>query len=71
MPIYRQEGLAAFRDYAAALAEEQAVAYELSQCAKIDVYPLLAQELFDRMVAAHTKTAEAFTLVQCFKYDKT
>jgi len=35
MSIYRAEGLEAFRDYEAALAEEHAMAHELAQCAKI------------------------------------
>lgn len=70
MSIYRQEGLAAYREFAAALAEEQAVAHELSECAKIEVYHLLARDLFERMALAHAKTAEAFARVQCFQYDK-
>lgn len=70
MSIYRQEGAAAYREFAVALAEEQEVAYELSQCVKVDVYNLLARDLFDRMSAAHAKTAAAFAVMQCFQYDK-
>jgi hypothetical protein len=70
MSIYRQEGAAAYREYALALAEEQEIAYELSQCVKVDVYSLMAQDLFDRLAAAHSKSAAAFALVQCFQYDK-
>lgn len=69
MSIYRPEGRTAYRDFAIALAEEQVVAYELSQCVKVDVYSLMAQELFSRMTAAHAKTAAAFEAVQCFKHD--
>jgi len=70
MSIYRQEGAAAYREFAVALAEEQEVAYELSQCVKVDVYSLLAQDLHDRMTAAHTKTAAAFAVIQCFQHEK-
>lgn len=70
MSIYRREGAAAYREFALALAEEQAVAYELSECTKVEVYHLLAHDLFERMVAAHEKTAAAFSRAQCFLYDK-
>lgn len=70
MSIYRPEGRAAYRDFALALAEEQAVAYELSECVKVEVYSLIARDLFERMTAAHAKTVAAFAAVQCFQYDK-
>jgi hypothetical protein len=69
MSIYRQEGAAAYREFALALAEEQQVAYELSQCVKVDVYRLMAKDLYDRMTAAHAKTAAAFAVIQCFEHD--
>jgi hypothetical protein len=53
-----------------ALAEEQEVAYELSQCVKVEVYSLMAHELFDRMVAAHAKTAVAFAAMECFRHEQ-
>lgn len=67
MSIYRPEGLEAFRNYEAALAEEHAMAHELAQCAKIDVYNLLAADLFDRVTAARAKSATAFKVVEGFK----
>jgi len=70
MYIYRPEGGIAYRDFAVALAEEQEVAYELSQCVKVEVYSLMAQELFDRMAAAHAKTVAAFEAMQCFKLEE-
>lgn len=70
MSIYRPEGRAAYRDFALALAEEQAVAYELSECVKVEVYSLIARDLFDRMTAAHAKTATAFLAVQRFQHEK-
>jgi len=70
MTIYRPEGRTAYLDFAAALTEEQEVAYELSQCVKVEVYGLMAQDLFDRVTAAHAKTAAAFATMQCFQYDK-
>lgn len=69
MSIYRQEGAAAYRAYALALAEEQAIAYELSQCVKVDVYHLMAQDLYERITAAHTRTAAAFAVMQCFQHE--
>lgn len=70
MSIYRQEGAAAYREFAVALAEEQEIAYELSQCVKVDVYGLMAQDLYDRLALAHSKSAAAFALMQCFQHDK-
>jgi hypothetical protein len=70
MSIYRSEGLAAFREFAEALAEEHSVAHELSQCAKIDVYNLLAVDLCARVKAAHKKTTDAFTKIECFRDNK-
>lgn len=67
MSIYRSEGQTAYRDFADALTEEHEVAYELSQCAKVEVYHLLARDLFDRMAAAHAKTATAFAVMQGFR----
>ncbi len=67
MSIYRAEGLEAFRDYEAALAEEHAMAHELAQCAKIEVYNLLAADLFERVTAARARTLAAFKLVESFK----
>jgi len=67
MSTYRPEGLEAFRAYAAALAEEHATAHELAQCAKIDVYNLLAADLFDRVTAARAKSAAAFKTVEGYK----
>ena len=70
MSIYRSEGLAAFREFEAALAEEHAIAHELSQCAKIDAYHLLAADLCERVTAARAKSAEAFKQVECFRDSK-
>jgi hypothetical protein len=70
MFIYRPEGRTAYRDFAMALAEEQEVAYELSQCVKVEVYSLMAHELFDRMAAAHAKTAVAFAAMECFRHEQ-
>jgi hypothetical protein len=67
MPIYRSEGLLAFSEFEAALAEEHAVVHELAQCAKIDVYHLLANDLFERVTTAHTKTQAAFGKIEGFK----
>lgn len=67
MSIYRADGLEAFRDYEAALAEEHAMAHELAQCAKIEVYNLLAADLFERVTAARARTQAAFKLVESFK----
>lgn len=70
MSIYRSEGLAAFREFSEALAEEHAVAHELSQCAKIDIYNLLAADLFVRVTAAHKKSLAAFAQIECFRDNK-
>lgn len=70
MSIYRSEGLAAFREFSEALAEEHAVAHELSQCAKIDVYNFLAADLFVHVTAAHKKSLAAFAQIECFRDDK-
>lgn len=67
MPVYRSEGLLAYSEFEAALAEEHAVAHELAQCAKIEVYHLLANELFDRVTTAHAKTLAAYKKIECFK----
>jgi hypothetical protein len=62
------EGLAAFRAYESAAAEEHAVARELTQSTKVEVvYHLLAADLFNRISAARTKTLAAFKLVETFK----
>lgn len=67
MTTYRPEGLDAFRAYEAAAGEEHAMAHELAQCAKIDVYHLLATDLFERVTAARSKTLAAFKVVEKFK----
>ena len=67
MPIYRPEGQLALTEFAAALAEEHAVAHELAQCAKIEVYSLVAVDLFDRLTAAHASTLAAFKKIEEFK----
>lgn len=67
MTTYRPEGLEAFRAYEAAAAEEHAVAHELAQCAKIDVYHMLAAELFEKVSTARSNTLMAFKLVEKFK----
>ena len=67
MSIYRSEGLLAYCEFETALAEEHAVAHELAQCAKIDVYHLLANDLFERITAAHAKTLAAYKKIECFK----
>lgn len=64
---YLPDGIDAFRAYEGALAEEYEAAHELAQCAKIDVYSLLAVDLFERVAAARLKTLEAFNLVEKFK----
>lgn len=67
MPIYRSEGLLAFREYEAALAEEHAIIHELAECAKVEVYRLLADDLFDRATIAHARTVAAYGIIECFK----
>ena len=67
MEFYRSEGLAAFQGYENAAAEEHQLAHELAQCAKIDVYSLIAVDLFNRVNAARLKTIAAFRLVESFK----
>jgi hypothetical protein len=67
MSIYRPEGLRAYFDFETALAEEHAAVHELAQCAKIEVYHLLAKDLFDRVSAAHAKTQAAYKQIECFK----
>ncbi|MRX08495.1 hypothetical protein GJ697_11665 [Pseudoduganella sp. FT25W] len=67
MSIYHREGQRAFTEFAAALAEEQAAAHELAQCAKIDAYHLVAQDVFKRLTAAHAKTTAAFEQIECFR----
>lgn len=66
MPTYGPEGQPALTEFAAALAAEHAVAHELAQCAKIEVYDLLASELFDRLAAAHAFTQAAFKKIERF-----
>jgi len=67
MKTYRSNGQSAFRDYATAAAEEYAVAHELAQCAKVEVYHLLATELFQRVNAARAKTLTAFAQLKQFE----
>jgi hypothetical protein len=67
MPIYGPEGQPEFTNLATALAEEHAAVHELAQCAKIEVYHLLAGELFERVTAAHAKTLAAFKKIESFK----
>lgn len=67
MPIYRAEGLRAYAEFEAALAEEHEVIHELAQCAKIDVYHLVASDLFDRVKIAHEKMLAAYATIECFK----
>jgi hypothetical protein len=67
MPIYGPEGQSEYTDFATALGEEHAAAHELAQCAKIEVYHLLAGELFERLTAAHAKTLAAFKKIETFK----
>ena len=67
MPIYRPEGQLEYTDLATALAEEHAAVHELAQCAKIEVYHLVAGELFERVTAAHAKTLAAFKKIESFK----
>lgn len=67
MNTYRPEGLDAFRAYEAAVGEEHAMAHELAQCAKIDVYNLIAPGIFERVGLARTKTLAAFKMVEKFK----
>ncbi|WBS00087.1 hypothetical protein OU994_17335 [Pseudoduganella sp. SL102] len=67
MQIYRSNGQSAFHAYAIAAAEEHAVAHELAQCSKIDVYHLLARELFERVNAARAKTNAAFGKLKEFE----
>lgn len=67
MNVYKPEGLAAFRAYATAAAEEHAIAHELAQCAKLDVYELLAVDLFGRVMAARAKCAAAFAMIEQYK----
>jgi hypothetical protein len=67
MSIYRSEGMRAYVKFETALAEEHAVVHELAQCAKIEAYSLLANDLFDRVTAAHVKTMAAYKEIECFK----
>jgi hypothetical protein len=59
MDMYPAEGLSVFRAYAVAVADGHAVAHELAQCEKIDVYKLLAADLFTRVNAVRKKSQEA------------
>ncbi len=67
MEMYRAEGLEIFRAYAKAAAEEHAIAHELAQCAKIEVYHLLAAELFIRVAEARSNTSAAFAMLKKFE----
>ena len=67
MEIYRAEGMEIYRAYAKAAAEEHAIAHELAQCAKIEVYHLLAAELFTRVAQARSNTIAAFALLKRFE----
>jgi len=67
MPIYRSEGLRAYTEFEVALAEEHAVVHELAQCAKIEVYNLVASDLFDRVTIAHEKMLAAYQLIERFR----
>lgn len=67
MKIYRAEGIAAYAAYAKAAGEEYAIAHELAQCAKVEVYHLLAAELFIRLAAARQAAAAAFDKLQSFE----
>ncbi|GGX80647.1 hypothetical protein GJV26_23180 [Massilia dura] len=67
MEIYRAEGVEIYRAYAKAAAEEHAIAHELAQCAKIDVYHLLASDLFIRVAAARSNTVAAFARLKEFE----
>lgn len=67
MNIYRAEGLAAYAEYAKAAGEEYAAAHELAQCAKIEVYHLLAEELYIRVKEARRAAAAAFEQLQRFE----
>jgi hypothetical protein len=69
MKIYRAEGLDAFTNYEKAAAEEYAVAHELAQCAKVEVYELLAVDLFQRVKESRLKTAIAFEKLKNFEDD--
>ncbi|MBB3220723.1 hypothetical protein [Pseudoduganella umbonata] len=67
MNIYRAEGLAAYAEYAKAAGEEYAVAHELAQCAKVEVYHLLAAELFIRVKEARQAATVAFEKLTRFE----
>lgn len=67
MPIYRSEGLRAYTEFEAALAEEHAVVHELAQCAKIEFYGLVASDLFERVATAHEKMLAAYKTIECFR----
>lgn len=67
MHTYNPDGIAAFRAYAVAAAEEHEMAHELAQCAKIEKYALVAVDLFTRVNAARSKTIAAFKAVERFK----
>jgi hypothetical protein len=67
MQMYRPEGLSAFRLYAAAVAEEHQAAHELAECAKIEVYHLIAAGLFTKVNEAHSKSIAAFKTIETFK----
>jgi hypothetical protein len=67
MEIYRAEGVELYRAYAKAAAEEHAIAHELAQCAKIEVYHLLAGDLFARVAEARANTVSAFALLKRFE----
>lgn len=67
MQTYRAEGITVFRAYASAVAEEHEVAHELAECAKIEVYQLIAAGLFTRVNEARAKTIAAFRAIEAFK----
>lgn len=67
MPIYRAEGLRAYAEFEAALAEEHEVVHELAQCAKIDAYNLVASDIFERVRIAHEKMLATYETIESFK----
>lgn len=67
VPIYGSEGMLAYCEFEAALAEGEAVMLELAQCSMVEVYHLLASDLFDRLASAHGKTVAAFIKTNLLK----
>lgn len=67
MKIYRAEGIESYIKYAEAISAEHTAAHELAECCKVEVYSLLAVDLFTRVKQARQATAEAYENLSRFE----